>query len=184
MTSEIVKRIKQAHKDELKIEWKPYELYSDSSMVPDINSIYIKTAWLTVERLASENAIKIKRPSFIPFSQKALETAEFAREHGKFELCHELIYHAYFLEGKNIGKEEPLLEIIRPLNLNQNELKANWKAETYLEAIKTSIRELDIIGSTGVPTFLIGNENQRMLVGFQPQDAIEKVILKAKKNSK
>jgi hypothetical protein len=30
-----------------------------------------------------------------------------------------------------------------------------------------------------VPTFLIGNENQRILVGLHPQATIEKVILKA-----
>lgn len=184
MASEIVKRIRQAQKYDLKIEWKPYKLYPNRSKVPDINSNYIKMAWLGVEQLASKNAIKIKRPSFIPFSQKALETAEFARDHGKFDLCHELIYHAYFLEGKNIEEEETLLEIVGAINLEPVALKASWKAETYLKVIETSIQELYSLGSTGVPTFLIGNENPRMLVGFQPQAVIEKTILKVKKDSK
>ncbi len=181
LANEVVKRIKQKY--ELITEWRPFELHPYRSMMPDINSAYIKMAWLNVQRLASENAIEIKLPSYLAISRKALEMAEFAREHGKFDTCHDLIFRAYFLEGKDIEAEETLLDIIQKLNLKPDELKENWKAETYLGVIKASIRELHSIGSTAVPTFLIGDKNQRILVGLHPQAAIEKVILKAQMDS-
>ena len=182
LANEVVKRIKQKY--ELITDWRPFELHPFRSMMPDINSDYIKMAWLNVQRLASENTIEIKLPSYLSISRRALETAEFAREHGKFESCHDLIFRAYFLEGKDIEKEATLLDIIQQLNLNPDQLKESWKAETYLEVIKASIRELHSLGSTAVPTFLIGNENQRILVGLHSQATIEKVILKAEMDLK
>ena len=182
LANEVVKRIKQ--KFDIITEWRPFELHPYRSMMPDINSDYIKMAWLNVQRLASENAIEIKLPSYLSISRRALETAEFARAEGKFDSCHNLIFHAYFLEGKDIEKEETLLNIIQQLNLEPDQLKKSWKAETYLEIIKSSIRELHSLGSTAVPTFIIGNENQRILVGLHPQATIEKVILKAQADLK
>lgn len=182
LANEVIKRIKQKY--ELNIAWRPFELHPYRSLMPDINSDYIKMAWLNVQRLAFENSIEIKLPAYLSISRRALETAEFARENGKFDLCHNLIFRAYFLEGKDIEQEEVLLNIIQKLNLKPDQLKESWKAETYLEVIKTSIRELHSLGSTAVPTFLIGNENPRILVGLHPQPVIEKIILKAQMDAK
>jgi predicted DsbA family dithiol-disulfide isomerase len=179
LANEVVKRIKQTQKYEFNIEWRPFELHPIRSEMPDINSDYIKMAWLNVQRLAYENAIEIKLPSYLSISRRALETAEFAREQGKFDSCHDLIFRAYFLEGKDIEKEETLLNIIQKLNLKPDALREGWKSGTYWEVIKESIRELHSLGSTAVPTFLIGNEEPRILVGLHPQATIEKVILKA-----
>jgi len=177
LANQVIKRVKEKY--ELEITWKPFELHPFRETMPNIDSDYIKMAWLNVQRLAAENAIEIKLPSYLCLSRKALETAEFAREHGMFDACHDLIFNAYFLEGKNIEKEETLIYIIQELNLNPHQLQQSWKDETYLKVIKASIRELHSAGSTAVPTFLIGNESQRILVGLHPQATIEKVILKA-----
>jgi predicted DsbA family dithiol-disulfide isomerase len=177
LANEVVKRIKQNY--EINAIWRPFELHPVRLMMPDIDSDYIKMAWLNVQRLASENAIEINLPSNLCLSRKALETAEFARDFGVFDACHDLIFHAYFLEGKNIEEDETLLDIIRNLKLDPDQLKQSWKNETYLEVIKASIRELHSVGSSAVPTFLIGNKRQRILVGLHPQTTIENVILKA-----
>ena len=108
-----------------------------------------------------------------------METAEFARDYGVFEQCHEKIFNSYFLKGKDIEAEETLLEIVRELKLEPEELRQKWKDQTYFKVIKDSIHELHSVGITGVPTFFIGNEKQRIVVGVHPQADIEKVIQKA-----
>ncbi len=179
LAKEIVKRIKEKKEYNLNIIWRPFDLHPIRSMMPPLDSPYIKQAWQSVQRLAKENDITIKLPNYISLTRKALETAEFAREKGIFKECHERIFNAYFLEGKDIENEETLIEIVSDLGLDPEELKQKWKDQKYFEIIKDSIRELHSVGITGVPTFFIGNEKQRIVVGVHPQADLEKVIRKA-----
>ncbi len=177
LAHEIVKRIKKKY--DLNVLWRPFELHPLRSMMPNINTPYIKMVWANVQRIAKKNKIEIKLPKYLPVSRKALETAEFAREYNKFDECHNLIFHAYFLEGKNIEDQTVLLKIIDDLGLSTDELKQKWKEEIYYPIIRASIRELHSVGITAVPAFFIGNETQRILVGVHPQEQLENVIQKA-----
>ena len=177
IANEVIKRIKENY--ELKVNWRPFELHPFREMMPSIDSQYIKMAWLNVQRLANEYKIKIELPKYLSLSRKALETAEFAREYDKFDECHDWIFSAFFLEGKDIEKESTLLELVENLGLNSEELKAKWKEGIYFKTIKDSIRELHSVGITAVPAFFIGNEKQRIVVGAHPQEKLEKVIQKA-----
>ncbi len=179
IANEIIKRIEKKDPD-LNITWRPFELHPIKSMMPKIDSQYIKMAWESVQRLANQYQIEIKLPKYLPLSRKALEMAEFAREHGAFEECHNRIFSAYFLEGKDIEHENTLFEIITALNLDPKELKQKWTDESYVPIIRDSIRELHSVGITAVPAFFIGNEKQRIVVGAHPQEQLEKVILKAR----
>ncbi|MHA1270892.1 MAG: DsbA family oxidoreductase [Candidatus Helarchaeota archaeon] len=175
LANTIIKRIKENYP--LKIMWKPFELHPYGIMV-DLNSEYIKRVWRNVQLFAKENEIEIKLPKFLSISRKALETAEFARDNNKFDECHDMIFNAYFLEGKNIEKEQVLINIVKNLGLNSNEIRKNWKNGSYSKIIDNSIHELHSMGITGVPTFIIGNENTRTIFGVYPQDKIERVIEK------
>ena len=175
IANELVKRLKQ--KFTLDIEWKPFELHPNLELMPDINSEYIKRAWLNVERLSKEYKIKIKLPSYLSLSRKALMTSEFARAHGRFDACHDMIFNAYFLEGKDIAKVTILLDIIKKLDLNEAKFKESLKNEAYSKYITNSIRELHSYGITGVPAFFIG-EDPLIVIGAQPQELLEKVIKK------
>ncbi|MHA1129541.1 MAG: DsbA family oxidoreductase [Candidatus Helarchaeota archaeon] len=177
LANEIVKRIKENYA--INVNWRPFELHPFREMMPRIDSSYIKMAWLNVQKLANAFHIEIKLPRYLSISRRALETAEFAREYGIFDECHNRIFQAYFLEGKDIEQEEILIEIIRDLNLNPNELKQKWHEEIYYKIIRDSIRELHSVGITSVPTFFIGNNKQHILVGVHPQEQIEKIITKA-----
>ena len=177
LAKEIVKRIKKKY--DINVIWRPFDLHPIRSMMPPIDSPYIKMAWQSVQRLAKENNIEIKLPNYISLTRKALETAEFAREYGVFDECHEHIFNAYFLDGKDIENEKTLLEIVSELGLDPEELKQKWKDETYFKIIVESIRELHSVGITAVPAFFIGNKKQRIVVGVHPQEDLEKVIRKA-----
>ncbi len=180
IAKEIVKRIEKNY--DINLIWRPFDLHPVRSMIPPMDSPYIKMAWQSVQRLAKENQIEIKLPNYISLTRKALETAEFAREYSVFNKCHERIFNAYFLEGKDIEKEETLIEIIVDLDLDPEELKEKWKEETYYPIIKNSIRELHSVGITAVPAFFIGNRMQRIVVGVHPQNQLEKVILRARED--
>lgn len=180
---ELVKKLQK--KFDLNILWKPYELHPNISQnLPNFDSGYIKMMWANVERIAQAYEVEIKIPKYIAPSRKALKTSEFARKYNKFEECHERIFNAYFLEGKNIDKDEVLLQIIEEIGLNPDELKDAWKDKALLREIRKSIRELHSVGITGVPAFFIGNDEPRIVIGTQPQELLEKVIKKAEEEMK
>ncbi|HUX98975.1 MAG TPA: DsbA family protein [Candidatus Deferrimicrobium sp.] len=176
LANEIIKRIKKKYN--LKIDWRPFELHPIRLSMPSIDSDYIKNAWLNVQRLADQYGIEIKLPNYLALSRRAFETAEFAREQGVFDECHDRIFAAYFLEGKNIEEENTLIEIIKDLNLDAEQLRRKWMEDTYLETILNSIRELHSVGIAAVPAFFIGNEEQKIVVGVRSQETLEKIIQK------
>jgi len=177
---ELVKRLQK--KFELNILWKPYELHPNIAQnLPNFDSGYIQMMWANVKRIAQAYEVEINLPKYIAPSRKALKTAEFARKfnNDKFEECHDRIFNAYFLEGKNINKDEVLLNIIEEIGLDPIELKEAWNDKTFLKIIRKSIKELHSVGITGVPAFFIGNEEPRIVVGAQPQELLERVIKKS-----
>ena len=175
IANEIVKRLKQKYTFDL--EWRPFELHPNLDLMPDINSDYIRMAWRNVERLSNEYNVKIELPKYLSLSRKALMASEFAKEHGKFDECHDMIFNAYFLEGKDMANDATLIEIINKLSLNEEDLKKSLKNEAYLKNITNSIRELHSYGITGVPAFFIGVD-PKIIIGAQPQELLEKVINK------
>ncbi|MHA1144773.1 MAG: DsbA family oxidoreductase [Candidatus Helarchaeota archaeon] len=178
LAKEVMKRVDRSF--ELDVEWKSYELHPVGEWMPDINSAYIRMAWLNVQRIASENHIDIKLPSYLCNSRRALELAEVARGHGEneFHECHERIFKAYFLEGKNIEKENVLLKIGSEAGLEEKEVKQAWKDESFLPILQENKEYLHDHGITGVPTFFIGSQNPSVIFGLYPQEKIEKVIRK------
>lgn len=178
LAKEIMKRIQKTQS--VKVIWRPFDLHPTRLMMPPMDSPYIKKAWVNVQRLANENNIEIHLPEHLSLTRKALETAEYARARGLFEVCHERIFNAYFLEGKDIEAEGVLLQIIKDLGLDPRELKHAWNEETFYQIIKDSTHELNSIGITEVPTFIIGNEKQRILIGVHSQEHLEKVIKNAR----
>ncbi|MHA1267777.1 MAG: DsbA family oxidoreductase [Candidatus Helarchaeota archaeon] len=177
IAKELVKRIRANY--DLNVIWRPYDLHPTRSMIPPLNSPYIKMAWQNVQRIATENQITIKLPKFLSLTRWALEMAEFARDYGKFKEVHERIFNAYFLEGQNIEAKSTLLNLINDLGLDIEKLKQSWQDERYYQRIQQSIKELHSVGITGVPTFFIGNKTQRILVGVHSQERLEQIIQKA-----
>lgn len=107
-------------------------------------------------------------------SRKALEAGEFAREHGKFDEYHELIFHAYFTETRDIGEVELLVELAQKAGLDADELRAALEDGRYLPRLESTLDLAHHYGITGTPTFVINNKYA--LVGAQPLDRMRAAL--------
>ena len=116
-------------------------------------------------------------PDFIPNSRKALEVTELARERGLHEPVHTRLMHAYWAEGKDIGDEETLLDLVSEAGLDREEARAALAEARYAERVTASTRTANSYGINAIPAFVI---NRRLLVvGAYPHDVLERALAQA-----
>lgn len=106
-------------------------------------------------------------------SRLAQEFSKWAEEMDKGDEAHDALFRAYFVDVKNIGKVEPLVEIARELGLPADEATDVLLSRKYKEAVDEDWRRCAAYGVNAVPTFLAGHY---LMVGAQPYEELERLI--------
>jgi predicted DsbA family dithiol-disulfide isomerase len=111
----------------------------------------------------------------VPNSRKALVLAEFARLKGRFGEIHPRLFEAYWVEGRDIGSDDVLLDVAEESGLDRAEaIDVLADPAAALAAIEQETREVVGQGVTGVPAWVV---DERFLVpGAQPHDVFERVL--------
>ena len=134
---------------------------------------------------AEELGLSMQRPSFIPYTLKALEATEFAKEQGQFLPFHLGLYHAYWAEGQNLGDDQVLEGVVQRAGLAWDEVKAALETGRYREQVLQQFSQAMALGFRAIPTFLVGNIR---LVGAQPysifKTAAERALAALSQDSK
>jgi predicted DsbA family dithiol-disulfide isomerase len=87
---------------------------------------------------------------------------------------HTALFQAYFVEGKNIGQLDTLVEIAQQAGLAGTEARQVLQTRRFREAVDADWQRARALGITGVPTFVA---NGRGVVGAQPYEVLERLIL-------
>ncbi len=106
-------------------------------------------------------------------SRLAQELAKWAESKGKGDLFHEVLFRAYFGEGKNIGKAEELVTLAKSIGLPEKEAKSVLELRTFNAAVDSDWARSRALGITAVPTFVA---NHHQIVGFQSYEALEQFL--------
>jgi predicted DsbA family dithiol-disulfide isomerase len=109
-------------------------------------------------------------------SRLAQELSKWAENKGKGNEIHSALFHAYFVDVKNIGKAEPLVEIAEGVGLPVDEATDILLSRRFREAVDEDWRRCAAYGVNAVPTFLAG---RYMMVGAHPYESLEQLIQKA-----
>jgi predicted DsbA family dithiol-disulfide isomerase len=118
----------------------------------------------------------------LPYGQR-LKTynSRLAQELGKWadtqpdgESIHDALFQAYFVDGKNIGHLDTLVEIASSVGLSGVEARQVLETRRYRDAVDTDWQRARELGITGVPTFVA---NGRGVVGAQPYEVLERLVL-------
>jgi predicted DsbA family dithiol-disulfide isomerase len=126
-----------------------------------------------MHQMAADVGLPVVDRDWISNSRKALEAAEFAREQGKFDPFHRGVFHAYFAEGRDIGKLDVLRDIARLSDLDEEALAVALEEGRYAARVDEDVSLAWRIGFSGVPAFILGN---RAIVGAQPYEVFEQVM--------
>jgi predicted DsbA family dithiol-disulfide isomerase len=108
----------------------------------------------------------------IPNSKRALVLGEIARSAGVFATVHSALFTAHWVEGRDIGSDDVLLDIAASAGLEAPSLDD----PALLRVIEESTAGALSAGASGVPAWAI---DQRILVpGAQPHELFERVMEK------
>ncbi|MEA2639701.1 MAG: hypothetical protein QOF51_1095 [Chloroflexota bacterium] len=103
----------------------------------------------------------------------AHEASEWAREQGAEEPFRKAVFHAYFVDDRNIGSPEVLAEIAEGLELDAADLRAALAEGRYHGRIQEQFEAARQVGVTGVPTYVAGGY---AVVGAQPYAMFERLM--------
>lgn len=102
-------------------------------------------------------------------SRLAQEVGSWADTQPDGEKIHDKFYEAYFVDRRNIGDADVILDVVKSVGLDETAAKAVIDDRSYKDAVDADWAKSHSYGVTGVPTFV--SEGQGV-VGAQPYEAL------------
>ena len=180
----MVEKLKTEYK--VVIEWRPFYLRPDTPPegmeLPD----YIQQARAngSEERLSQMagacgmNFVSTKR---IYNTRLAHEATEYAREHGKGNEFHRVVFRKVYADGLDISQWSVLRSAAEEVNLNADEMQSDVESGKYTANVAKQVQQAYQIGVSGVPTYVIND--RYAIVGAQPYEAFRNALLHIMKDS-
>jgi predicted DsbA family dithiol-disulfide isomerase len=173
----VVERLKAEHNVE--VEWRPFYLYFDTPPegrdLPD----HVKRARASgseerLRAIASSYGMEFVSTKRIHNTRLAHESTEYAREHGRGNEFHKVLFRKVYAEGGDPSQWDVLRSVAEEVGLNADEMQENVENEKYMATVVDQVRWAYQIGITGVPTYVINN--RYAIVGAQPYEVFKQVL--------
>lgn len=102
--------------------------------------------------------------------------SHLAKKHGAQNNAEELLFKAYFTEGKNTADEDTLIQLGEELGIKAEETKATLQSNEFADEVRGDIEEAQQIGVTGVPFFVVNRKYA--ISGAQESDTFLQMLNK------
>jgi predicted DsbA family dithiol-disulfide isomerase len=122
-----------------------------------------------MKALMNAEGLPYERRSHTYNSRLAQELAKASDLQFGVEPIHGALYRAYFVEGRNIGDPEVLVDIAKNAGIPEEEARIVLSERTFKDAVDEDWEKASRYGITGVPTFVAGGSK---IVGAQPYEAL------------
>lgn len=159
------------HKEEVEIEWHSFELDPSAETLPDENVYdylakkYGKSrAWaLSTHQQVAETAAAVGLDfnfdiSIVANSFDAHRLIQMAKTKGFGDEAEELLFKAYFTDGKNISDHQTLMEIGSAIHLNVEEVAMMLEKGDFADDVRYDQQTANNIGVKGVPFFVFNEQ--------------------------
>lgn len=168
-------------REKIEIEWKSFELAPDVEYDPK-KSVYQylaeKYGYSLEQSKASHDQLAARAKGLgleynfdkavMANTMLAHQLLHFAKEQGKQNEAEELLFRAYFTEGKNLEDIPTLVKIGVTLGFDAAALKSALENGDYVNQVNLDIAESRQIGVRGVPFFLF--DGKYVVSGAQEHD--------------
>ena len=99
---------------------------------------------------------------------------ELARDRGLHEPVHTRLMHAYWSEGKNIGDDQVLLDLVEDVGLPRGEAASAMTDDGYVARVLRSTRDAHVRGINAIPAFVL--DERLLVVGAHPHETFERAF--------
>ena len=161
------------------VEWRPFYLYFDTPPegrdLPD----YVKRARSngSEERLrsmANAYGMEFESTERIYNTRIAHEATEYAREHGKGNEFHKIVFHKVYAEKQDPSDWDVLRSAAEEVGLNAEEMQREVDDGKYTAHVADQVNWAYQIGVSGVPTYVIND--RYAVVGAQPYEVFKNAL--------
>lgn len=174
-----------AHKDKVELEWKAYQL--NPNVPEDTHGESLIDSFVREKGMSKQqaeglfaNVVNMAKQTGLDFQMNKVIVANTINAH---RLSHfakskskkaqndieELLFRAYFTEGKNVNDKDTLIKIGINGGLDQQELENLFNSHDFADKVISDIQEAGVFGITSVPFFVF---NRKYAVsGAQPSDS-------------
>jgi len=157
-----------AHADQVTVAWRSFEL--DPSSPPEVgmsmDRILERKYGMSVEqaRAANERMTSLAGELGLEYhldraragnSFDAHRLIHLAATHGLGDAMKELLFAAYFTEGRSISDRATLDELAEEVGLDRAEVVATLGGEAFADEVRADESRAAALGATGVPFFVI-----------------------------
>ena len=181
------------NKNQVEIEWKSFQLDPRTKSQPG-KSTYDYLAekygrdrqWSVEMHENVSNQAKAEGLEFnfdkaiIANSFDAHRLSHLAKKLGKGNELEELIFKAYFTDGKDVSEIETLVELGKNVDLDENEIRNMLDSNQFKEEVQNDMIEAQQIGVRGVPFFVL--DRKYAISGAQPPEVFAETLEKAWEN--
>ncbi len=172
----------EADREKVEVTWRSFELDPNANAQPGV-SIYellaskygrsLEWAKQMNENMTKQGAgvgIKFDFDRVVPTNSfNAHRLLHFARANRKQNETAELLFKAYFSEGKDINDLGVLSEVASMVGLNSTEVEVVLSGDAYKKDVRDDEELAAQFGLSGVPAFVI--ERKFLISGAQPVEA-------------
>ncbi|HYH94398.1 DsbA family oxidoreductase [Hyalangium sp.] len=180
-----LEQLRKDYGESVQVHWRAFELRPEPVPTLDPAGEKLRSTWQrVVYPMAEEREMTIRLPPVQPRSRKAFEAAQFAREAGKFDAFHPVLFRAFFLEGRDIGELAVLRELAASVGLDGEALGRALAEGRYTERVVRDREQALAAGVTGVPAMLVlaSEATQGVMVsGTQPYEVLQEALEHARR---
>ncbi len=152
------------------VSWRPLELRPPPAARIDAGGEEWQAIRRSADAAARHYGVELVHPGFVPWSRKAHELALHARDKGCFRGVHDALFRAHFVEGRDIGRVDVLVELAAASGLERTETKAVLDVDRFLDPLRAFRAEAERLRVRGVPTLLVG---EARLEGIHDRETLE-----------
>jgi predicted DsbA family dithiol-disulfide isomerase len=127
--------------------------------------------------LAYELGIALRAPALMPRTRKAHEAAKLAEQKGWGRAMRQVLFAAYFGEGRDLGRIDVLVELAAGLGLDATETRVVLDVDTFSGAVDADRALAARIGITAVPALVVGaGADAERVIGAQPYAGLRELL--------
>ena len=168
----------------MKVKWVHFPLHPDTPQAGRTLEEMFAGRGYDIPKMQAQMRARMQAEG-LPYGNRSMTfNSRLAQELGAWadtqpggEAIHDALFRAYFVDGKNIGDPDTLVEIATQVGLDAKAAREVLDKRTYKNAIDADWARSREYGVTGVPTFVIGDKG---VVGAQPYEALEELVRQAR----
>ena len=167
----MVERLKEEYT--VDVEWRPFYLRPDTPLegmeLPD----YIKRARANgseerLSQIANTYGMDFVSTKRIYNTRLAHEATEYAREQGRGNEFHRVVFRKVYVDGQDISQWGVLRSAAHEVSLNADEMQHAVESSRYTANVAGQVQRAYQIGISGVPTYVLND--RYAIVGAQPYE--------------